>query len=508
MDSISLKDETFDSAKEKILLATHEKSKSAQMLRRYLINVLKLKFGHMPKLKDFHIGIQRREKWSIYVKKIENMRAIVPIVDSKPENQNNSLMKFQSQIQEYHKNVYLEQAKDALKMAEENKRNDILKERQERKRERQAVIDQMNEDNIRNYNLKVEELKAKFEKEKESLQEIEDEREVDHIDYRDCLPFRIGGDRDKLLLEKVKITIFYKNGYKRSFNQIKEPTEEEKATCFSCSIPDKPEYSTNILDGKFRKDKYYFKISSKDVVQKKAQENFETYKKKFEEENPIPEKIPDAKTEVTHRWVISQSCSSLGVVGRYMKDEPPPTKQIVSALQEIKKWQVVHGKNKATIRRNIYDVLKDEKLNHNKYSVLQNHKSCVEVNRLANYKVSDVLKKDDDGRINISKKQETARRQHIKKIRAENRKESNLTKLNPITGPNVTFKNMILMIINSRLFSEEKIKQEKQFTGESLEAYLEHGFLRKQDCHLNKNVRKTLKRILDDLFEMITGEID
>jgi hypothetical protein len=338
------------------------------------------------------------------------------------------------------------------------------------------------------------------------MTEEEEKRVVDKITFEKCLPNRINEENGKFQNERVEITVTYKNGYRRSFKAIKNPSEQEKRECFSCDIPTMPEYSySTFMHGDF-KNPYYFKIQAKDIVQKKAQMSYAEAVEKFKKENPEPELIFNARTETTGSILLSASCSSLGIQRRSIKKELPQTIEVKNALQSIKEWTVVHGKHKANVRRNFMDNIQDEIISHNKYAVLQNHHSCIEIHRLANYKKSEVCKKDENGAPAMTKKEKAKKRSIRIEIRKKDRSESIESKKKPITGPNINFKTLILMIVNSKLFREEKIKQENQFTSEAFDAYLQKGFLTKHDCHLSKPQRGVLKRILDDLFISILDE--
>jgi len=513
MDQYHLTFATFEQSRDKILECTHEKSKSSIMLRNYLLSVNKIKFGMRPTLKHLAIGSQRREKWSQYVKKIYNMKAIVPFISElntfqKQETKSlaKKIISEQSIVPNYKKFPMLEKAKDDLKQAEVNKRIDVLRQRQENKIARQKVIDFQNAENIKNYNELVEKKVEEYNNIVNNMTEEEEKRVVDKITYERCLPNRIDEYTGKFLNERVEITVVYKNGYRRSFKAIKNPSEQEKQECYSCDIPAMPEYSySTFMHGNF-KNPYYFKIQAKDIVQKKAQASYADAVEKFKKENPEPKLISNAKTETTGSILLSASCSSLGIPRRSIKKEIPQTAEIKNALQSIKEWTVVHGKHKASIRKKFMENIQDEIISHNKYAILQNHHSCVEVHRLANYKRSDVFKKDEDGVPIMTKRDKIKKRLVKKEVRKKDKIDSIKSKQTPITGPNISFKNLILMIVNSQLFKEEKIKQEKQFTGEAFDSYLEKGFLTKRDCHLSKKQRDVLKRILDDLFINLLDE--
>jgi hypothetical protein len=512
MENYNLTYATFEQSRDKILECTHEKSKSAEMLRNYLLSVNKIKFGMRPVLKSMSIGAQRREKWSQYVKKIYDVKAIVPFVSdlTLPKQETKTLVRKifskQSVMLNYEKFPMLEEAKDNLKQAEINKRADVLKQRQANKIARQKIIDFQNAENIRNYNELVEKKIEEYKKTVDDMTEEEEKRVVDKITFERCLPDRIDEYNGKYLNERVEITVTYKNGYRRSLKAIKNPSSQEKEECFSCDIPTMPEYSySTFMYGDF-KNPYYFKIQAKDIVQKKAQMSYANAVEKFKKENPEPKKILDAKTETTGSILLSASCSSLGIPRRSIKKQIPQTEEIKNALQSIKEWTVVHGRHKADVRKKFIEKAQDEFISHNKYAVLQNHHSCVEVHRLANYKKSEVCKRDENGAPVITKKEKNKRKLIRREIRKKDKIESMESKKNPITGPNINFKNLILMIVNSQLFKEEKIRQENQFTGEAFDAYLQKGFLTKNDCYLSKKQRGVLKRILDDLFMSILVE--
>jgi len=523
MESYNLEFATFAESENKIISCTHTRSKSAKMLRDYLLSVNAIKFGMKPKLKHLHIGGERRQKWSIYVKKIYDMKPIVPLVDSVGQGKQN--IGITSLIKEslsdtiitnsnYVKFPPLEEAKNQLQQAEINKRNDILAQRQKDKQNRQKIIDMQNEQNIKNYNTLVEEKIKEYQNTVNELSKEEEKRVVDKITYEKCLPKRLD-DRGKFVDEKVEITVIYANGYKRNFKAIKRPTEEDKKSCFSCTIPAKPEYAEGCLTGEFNGQyipqvgndyMYYFKISPSDIIQKKAKLSYAEAVERFKKENPEPKKIPDAKTETTGSWVVSMSCSSLGVARRTISKPIPQTEQVENALRNIREWTVVHGKTKAAIRRDFISDFGNQLLNHNKYAVLQNHKSCIEVHRLANYERNKVIPKNEEGATIITKSQLKKRRKNIKEIRKKDKIQSTESKKNPIIGPNINFKTLMVMIVNSQLFKEEKIKQENQFTEKAFDIYLEKGFLSKSDCHLSKKHRGALKRILDDLFRSLLSK--
>jgi len=75
--------ECYDSAFEKIMGHTHNKSKTAVLLQKYLIALLNMKFSRYYCSRDVNIGQDKRNRWSYLAEKINDFIPIVPILDKK-----------------------------------------------------------------------------------------------------------------------------------------------------------------------------------------------------------------------------------------------------------------------------------------------------------------------------------------------------------------------------------------------------------------------------------------
>jgi len=498
--------ETFDDAKSKILKATDRPTKTAVIFRKYLLAVLGIKFGHYVNFRDLKIGKNKREEWSRYVNEINDMNAIVPIVDQvipstsfgnkRNNNKNlinvnpNSLLKISNQEMienELNKaNNLIELARDNLHQAEKAKKEMVLLKRKNDKRIRQLAIDEQNNELKQRYLRELEE-------KKESMQKLMDETRqiiLMSVDSSNCKPCRICEDRGKFLDPKFDFKGRYSNGMFRSIKHVKNPVpgEEYFEYKFDISLYQNSEPVT-----------FYFNkhltLTNQSVSTKL---NLDQFKE--------PDYLPDAKTEVTERtrnWKDD-------IDDDHRKVPYPQTEECLQSEKDIKKWQIAKQKTIRNLVSKELESNQDSYINYNKFAILNNHKANWKVHKLANFKKDETLCYNDDGKLTNTMTNKPLTKKQVNDRKLKKREVINSKPKNAIVKfeAKLRFKSLMVLILNSKLFKEMKLKSENQLTEDVLDQYLINGLLTKSQTGLEKGRRLQMQRIISSFFESRYRELN
>jgi hypothetical protein len=516
---------TFEEA-QKVMFQhfANKRSKSAVMLRDYLRYFLNKKFMQHYQPFWHRVGRSRMEKWAPMVRKISFIAPLQPMIDIKPmaKQVKKELMSKDLVTSEHFKQA-IKIKEDAVEKSLEKfdaevkaSRENIIAERKARQAARQQTIDMLNNEKMDTYARELQEYNQDRDANVVSLCNIEyvkpeqnffskkkkayflgiynngyKKRILPTFKYDDSIPENIKNDQ-KILIHEDVTSHCPVDTFRYECESIwckKEPHKCRHDSSMMEKVYDHEacKYRGFICDQRVYKTAYYtFNISEFDIVDIT----------KIQAKKPESLKlIPEASMSKTP--IIEHSCSSLGIAQK--KLETPPSQNEENAWIEVVQKRKELGKFK---RNMVLDsISKNKDFVTNRFTILQNFKAEMEINRYANYSKPDVIVD------NIEKTQSPDYQKKKEKITKKHK--ATKTKLaKRVTEMNLKFdiqkrmslKNVILCILNSKLHKEVKIDKCKGFTDEILYTYLHQGYIDRKSTHLNKGVRKVMTRILDNFL--------
>jgi len=468
-----------------------------------------MKFGRYYCSRDVNVGKERRDKWVAYAEEINDFTPIVPIIEKNQLDKwslvpvNNAVSRNFNRI-----NGIIEEWKDNLKKAEMRKETQIREQRKADKKLRQTAIDVENAQIRKEYEMKLEERNKAIDEEKKRANNVT----LVEVLTNECLPRRGAPDRQfKVLEPKYKFIGVYDNGAKRTIKHIKSvvgPTDD--LFCVEFDTGEYPKFKDQGWDWDFnpgRVEKFYF--------EKYLKLGDNAINSRIDIPMPTkPQYIEDAKTEKTSIWKMSLD-SDLDPI-RVIKKAKPDTAEMVEATNAITEWQKAK-KTAIKMIAKVYDETnKDTGVNHNRFSVLKLHNSSWNLHKYVKNekdKISQVpvgLKTDVKSdriydtvtEVQWFKKGEPMKKRDIKKrkqemrdIKAKNKKFKTVN-----VEKRLTFREVVLMIVNSRLLEEVKISNEKILQDPAIDEFLEKGFLTRKTTGLNKSHRAVATRIIRSFY--------
>jgi len=499
--------ETYDSAIEKIMSFTHNKSKTATLLQKYMIALLNMKFSRYYCSRDVNIGQDKRKRWQYLAEKINDFIPIVPIIDKKPDVKTlGQLIPKDNVISKFRNDIYqdLEKWKNNLKKAEQQREIEIKEQRKLNKINRQKIIDYEN----KRIAEKFEEDKKERQKEIDKL--LNNDIHLVRVSSEECLPNRAHPDIDyKMLDPKLKFIGYYSNNSRRTIKHVKNPTNTENLFKFEYDILS---YSTIenreaiFVPGNIKT--YYFEKNLKLGV------NAINQKVKLPEvENP--KYLPDAITEKTSQFGGSLD-SDLDIKPWTIIKRPRPITQAMTQANNSIKSCDKDFKELAKQSARVYEnINKGKQFTYNKFSVLKVHKAAWNLDKyvknddkitmvdcgLKNDVKSDrIYDKVVDVRpfkngVEMTKRQINLRKNQMKEVK---RKHEKLKIVD--VEKRISLREMIMNIVNSKILEETKIPDKKLLDSKDIDYYLETGSLSKKVSGLHKSARQVVLRILRSFY--------
>jgi len=408
---------------------------------------------------------------------------------------NNIVSKFRNTIYQD-----LEKWKDNLKKAEIQREEDIKRQRQINKQNRQKIIDLENLEIKNKYqeNLAIRQKKLDEVKNTQAyLIEVSDE---------ECKPNRMHPDQNyKILDPKLKFIGYFSNGSRRTIKPIKNPENIDNLFKFDYDIL---QYAG---DFKFKPGSiktFYFekelKLGNNAIEQRINIPPVEE-----------PKYLEDAKTEKTSQFGGSLDSDLEIKPWTTIKRPRPITQAMTKANNSIKSCDK-DFKELAKQSARIYDKMNTNlTIKTNKFSVLKVHKAAWNLHKyvknedkitMVNCGTKPDIKSDRiyDTITNVKpfkNGKEMTKREinlHKEKIKQVKRKHEKLKVID--VEKRISFREMILNIVNSQILKEKKIPDKKLLDNKDIDYFLETGTLSKKVSGLHKSARQVVLRILRSFY--------
>jgi len=390
-----------------------------------------------------------------------------------------------------------------LKKAEERRENAIKHERQMDKLARQKIIDEENEMRKKKFENQLQERQAAIDKLKEENKGIK----LIEVSARECKPYRFCEDRMyKILDPKYKFIGIYNNGQVRNIKHIQSEIKDQSEVF-------EFEYDVLTLQNNVfvpgNKKKFYF--------EKYLQMGGNAINKKIDIPKPeIEPLLPPARTAKTTVLIDGSLDEDLEI--NHCNDIKRPrvaTSAMMTASAEIVGWE----KAKKTCARFAAIASerdnKDTFVSYNKFAVLKLHQSSWNLNKYVknDSKITQInegtkpdLKSNStydtvenvvlyrDGK-KMTKKELKERRREMIVHKQKTKKHQ------PVSiEKRLSFREVVLMILNNKFLKEIKVKQSKFIDDAAIDEFLQTGSLSKKVTGLSKGPRSIAVRIIRSFY--------